>query len=251
MSYTYRNTNTGDVYTLADRDSRLDALSNWELVEDADVPERVEQALDRAAGERATIEAAAGHRLDITKAGAEGKVNKTTADETSLPSDSPPVATFYSHQPEQPMSPGGLLDKDELTGRPGVNAKQIGPNPEEHPSTREELEEQARRDEENPPTTGVLARAKADHRSGAVQIGPNPEEHRGEGNTAPAKSAKKAAWVDYAVSRGASEDEAKGLPKEELVERYGSLSGRPAEPATPDDTEAVPEPAAGPAVDAE
>ena len=38
---------------------------------------------------------------------------------------------------------------------------------------------------------------------------------------APAKSASKAEWVDYAVSLGADRDEADALTKAELVERYG------------------------------
>lgn len=38
---------------------------------------------------------------------------------------------------------------------------------------------------------------------------------------APAASANKPAWVDYAVERGATRDEAEALTKAELVERYG------------------------------
>lgn len=37
----------------------------------------------------------------------------------------------------------------------------------------------------------------------------------------PAKSATKEAWVTYAVSQGATEDEARAMKKDELVERYG------------------------------
>lgn len=38
---------------------------------------------------------------------------------------------------------------------------------------------------------------------------------------APAQSANKGAWVDYAVTQGADRDEAEGLTKAELAETYG------------------------------
>lgn len=37
----------------------------------------------------------------------------------------------------------------------------------------------------------------------------------------PAASATKAAWVDYAVSKGASREDAEAQTKDALVERYG------------------------------
>lgn len=41
------------------------------------------------------------------------------------------------------------------------------------------------------------------------------------GSEAPAKSANKADWVDYAVSRGMARDEANALKKDVLVQRFG------------------------------
>lgn len=38
--------------------------------------------------------------------------------------------------------------------------------------------------------------------------------------TSPAKSARKAAWVDYAVSQGADPEAAEALTKAELIEQY-------------------------------
>lgn len=38
---------------------------------------------------------------------------------------------------------------------------------------------------------------------------------------APAKSAAKGEWVDYAEKKGANREEAEGMTKEELVEKYG------------------------------
>lgn len=43
----------------------------------------------------------------------------------------------------------------------------------------------------------------------------------GDEDSAPAKSALKEEWVKYAVSQGASEDEANDSTKEELIEKYG------------------------------
>lgn len=42
-----------------------------------------------------------------------------------------------------------------------------------------------------------------------------------EQSEAPAKSAVKSEWVDFAVASGADRDEADALTKAELVERYG------------------------------
>ena len=42
-----------------------------------------------------------------------------------------------------------------------------------------------------------------------------------EGDKAPAKSAGKSEWEDYARSRGASDEDLDGLTKDELVAKYG------------------------------
>jgi hypothetical protein len=41
------------------------------------------------------------------------------------------------------------------------------------------------------------------------------------GSEVPAQSAKKADWVDYAVSQGADRDEADASTKDDLVQQYG------------------------------
>lgn len=43
----------------------------------------------------------------------------------------------------------------------------------------------------------------------------------GPGVEAPAKSASKGEWVDYAVAQGADRDEAEAATKDDLVDRYG------------------------------
>ena len=40
-------------------------------------------------------------------------------------------------------------------------------------------------------------------------------------DSAPAKSANKAEWVDYAVSQGADREEAEGMTKDDLTSTYG------------------------------
>lgn len=79
----------------------------------------------------------------------------------------------------------------------------------------------------------VLGLAEEGVQQGGVQD-PNPpapfdpataprssEQTAEQPGSAPAKSASKAEWVDFAVSQGASRDDAEGHTKEQLVEQYG------------------------------
>lgn len=54
---------------------------------------------------------------------------------------------------------------------------------------------------------------------GSAEVG-EAEAEESSSEAAPAKSDNKAAWVDYAVSQGADRDEAEGLTKAELQDRY-------------------------------
>lgn len=47
-------------------------------------------------------------------------------------------------------------------------------------------------------------------------------ERTGDSNKAPAKSASKGDWEDYARSQGATDDDLDGATKEDLVDRYGA-----------------------------
>lgn len=60
-------------------------------------------------------------------------------------------------------------------------------------------------------TAGADAREAA---AEAAEGNPQPEK-------APARSAPKAAWVDYAVARGMAREDAESSTKDELVERFG------------------------------
>lgn len=64
-------------------------------------------------------------------------------------------------------------------------------------------------------STDVLAIDK-----GNELFDPTVEEDGGEG--APAQSATKGDWVDYAVSKGADETEAESMTKADLIAAYGS-----------------------------
>jgi hypothetical protein len=61
--------------------------------------------------------------------------------------------------------------------------------------------------------------AEGHHHKPEVHVEPAAvvEHHHGK----PAKTAPVGAWVDYAVSQGLSEDEAKGKSKQELIEALG------------------------------
>lgn len=49
-----------------------------------------------------------------------------------------------------------------------------------------------------------------------------PKGNVGAGDGPPAKTASKAEWVDYAVAKGVSRDEAEKSSKDELVSKHGS-----------------------------
>lgn len=48
------------------------------------------------------------------------------------------------------------------------------------------------------------------------------DSEESEEDSAPAKSASKGDWVDYAVSQGADREEAESSTKEQLIEAYGA-----------------------------
>jgi hypothetical protein len=254
----YKNKNTGQVVAYPTPDARLEALDEWERAEASEVTFSVADAHDRAAAERASIEAAAAIRLD-TAAGAAAlgiagaKAANEAAGGSGQPGPLPTLSTGDAGERQQLVS---LLDK-------GNDARAA--------ATTSFEENKRLADEEilHPPADGVLARAKRDHKTGATQIGENPQEHAGPraaaaaghsgghgghgghhggtgsdagtvgGDTAgttstgttstgttstevkrPADSAGKSDWVDYAVYRGADRGEASGKTKPQLQEQY-------------------------------
>lgn len=70
------------------------------------------------------------------------------------------------------------------------------------------------------------------------------------GNTAPAKSASKAEWVDFAVTQGVAQEDAEGMTRDELVEKYADapVMAAPAQGSSTPAAETLsgsPEPGAG------
>lgn len=169
MGHLYRNKNTGDEYMLADRDPSLDARPNFEYVGTADG----DNAAATANAERDSIAAAAQYRS--------GKATAPTPAGAAVPTT--------SHTSTAAREIVTDADRDEA-GVTGASATQIGPHPELHPRTQEELEAQAAHDVANPPTTGVLARAKADQKSGRTATARKPAKAAAAAKTDQAKTDK-------------------------------------------------------------
>lgn len=243
MVVAYKNRNTGQVVAFPGPSPRLEALDEWQRTTASEVTYSVADAHDRAAAERESIEAAAAIRLD----GAQGAAARGIAASRSvnvapdLGTQPQPLPTLSTSDAGEQQNLVTLLDKDDELRKVATTS----------------FEENKRRaDEEiaHPPTDGVLARAKRDHKTGATQIGPDPEDHAGPaaarakgldtdaspadagvtgpgvdtgqtgqtgdgGPERPGASAKKDEWVEYAVSRGVSREEAIGLTIAQLQDR--------------------------------
>lgn len=164
--YAYRNKNTGDVVVYGERHPELEALDNWVAADDADITPAARAAYETALSEQRMIEEAQVHRFDRTAAANRGNTNELNAQSGSLGTPPPtPVAAHYAVE--------GVGDKARILDKAntGAAAVQIGPDPDKHPQTPEECAALGAWQTEHPPTTGVLARAKADHKSGATQTG--------------------------------------------------------------------------------
>lgn len=164
----YKNKNTGQVVAYPEANSRLEMLGEWERTGSENVSYAVADAHDRAAAERQSIEAAAAIRLDSAVGAAAYGIAAAEAVNTgpstgSVPAALPTLSTSSAGETQNLVS---LLDKGDLSRAAATTS----------------FEENKRlADEEllHPPTDGVLARAKRDHKTGATQIGPNPEDHPG------------------------------------------------------------------------
>jgi hypothetical protein len=157
--YGYKNKNTGDVFVYSETNPDLDARPNFERVDvDEDsIPETARMAAERAAAEVRSIEGSAlinAQRVEVS--GVEAARAMGAGAKSAEGVDGPgalAVTPMGSHHRPESVNPGvGVLS------RPGVDDVQIGPNPEEHPRTKEELLAQARLDSENPLNAGVLSR---------------------------------------------------------------------------------------------
>lgn len=85
-------------------------------------------------------------------------------------------------------------------------------------------------------SVGLITKGDVEGGLPPVRSGANPvpvvdpaDDPDGPGGI-PAKSASKQDWIDYAVSQGATADEANAATKDQLIEQYGTP--KPADPAS-------------------
>jgi hypothetical protein len=237
----YKNRNTGQVVAFPGRNPRLEALEEWERVDTGAVTYAVADAHDRAAAERKSIEAAAAIRLDTAVGAAAAGIAASNAVNTAQGGDGQPapLPTLSTSDAGEKQNLVKLLDKGDELRKAATTSF-------------EENKRLADQEILHPPRGGVLARAKADHKSGATQIGDNPEAHAGPRAAAargdetgtkaadtttsgdstgaeapvragrPADSANKAEWVDYAITAfGVERLEAESKTKQVLIDTYG------------------------------
>lgn len=160
MAVAYKNKNTDQVVAYPEPDARLEALPEWSRVDESEVTYSVADAHDRAAAERASIEAAAAIRLDTAAGAAAAGIAVAQAANTAIggPGQPQPLPTLSTGSAGETQQPVSLLDKASGLRDTGSTAF-------------EENKRLADAEVANPPTDGVLKRAKADQRSGATQIG--------------------------------------------------------------------------------
>lgn len=164
----YKNKNTDEVVAYAEPQPRLEALGEWERCDTSEVSYTVADAHDRAAAERASIEAAAALRLDSAAGSAIAGVAAASAYNTNAAAGDGTIAG-----PLPTLSTGTAGEQQQ---RVPVLAKDDALR--DNNATPFEVNKQlADQEIASPPSDGVLKRAKRDHKTGATQIGANPEEH--------------------------------------------------------------------------
>lgn len=163
----YKNKNTGHVVAFPEPNARLEALDEWEPADPSEVVYSVADAHDRAAAERAAIEAAAAIRLDSAQGAAAAGIAAAQAVNTGAAgTPAPPLPTLSTGDAGERQQRVPVLAKDDALRATGATSF-------------EENRRQAEQEIAHPPTDGVLKRAKADQRRGRTQIGDNPGEHAG------------------------------------------------------------------------
>lgn len=248
----YRNRNTGVTVTYPKASARLEALPQWESVDDPEDDTTVSDATGRAEAERASIQEAARHRASFAERYHEEALGIQRATVEARETTTEPNVTMAHLTPPGWTASDGVLARAKADHESG--ALQIGdPDPEAHPRTREGLEAKAARDSARiaaaaPEEEGVLTRAREgmptntytagasnaevelDEDSAEVANTGNGDmtstneptgEQAGEQVAQPKRNASLDAWQTYAVSQGATEDDVDGLSRDELIEKYG------------------------------
>lgn len=127
-----------------------------------------------------------------------------------------------------PHGPEVVSPEIHASGPAGVRPGDVIVEDPAKQESREKEYAEARLIQQAPAGEAVAAEVNLDDRGplGISDPGSAEQGRRDAGGDAvggaPTKSENKAAWVAYAVSQGADEDEAGNLTKAELVEQYGS-----------------------------
>jgi hypothetical protein len=227
--YAYKNRNTGQVVLYGDKHPELEALDNWETVDPKDVDDKT---MDAA---RLAYAAADTEQRLIAQAQAARQAARTAPDGDGVLDGSPPPTPTAGH-----THIAGVGDQDRILDKSKGKgaAVQIGPNPENHPQTPAEVAALGAYQTENPPTDGVLARAKRDHKptgrgksgtdagAAATQSVAEPAAPVTVGDSQPARTATKAELVAWAVAPkppggGMSHDDAMAMTRDALAEKFG------------------------------
>jgi hypothetical protein len=170
-AYTDRD-QPGSLYVFAEANDDLENRPNFSRVDDVDIPQATKDALARAEAEEKAKETAATSRAHRVEAASDEATAAAHARARAQAPATAALATAAHYGGGRDVNP-----PEGVLSRPGVDATQIGANPELHPKTRAELEEKARLDAEQANNTGVLTRAELSARAGDAQIGDRPDQH--------------------------------------------------------------------------
>jgi hypothetical protein len=220
---TYYNTNTQQKIFSAESKPRLESLPQWKVVADDD---STAQAAERARAEKESIEDSAKGRTDQAQRYYE-QAQQVSADSAKSRQGGNVNVTLASTLPDGYQSTEGVLARakgDQQTGR-----LQIGPDPDRHPRTTEELEAKAAEDSARiaalkPEQSSVLNRAGVDDGIPDPDDDTDGEPSGEEPDAAkrPTKSAKVAEWRAYAVDHHqADQADVDAMTRDELIARYG------------------------------
>lgn len=231
---TYYNSNTQQKVTYSSPQPRLEALPQWRVVNTGD-DDASDVAVSRAEAEKRSIEEASKSRAQSATKYHEEALEIAAASAKST-DGGPANVTFASTTPDGFPATEGVLARAKGDQQSG--ALQIGPDPDRHPRTREELEAKAEADSARiaalaPEESSVLnrpgmkpsdAEAAEDAAEDDEALADTPDDSADspEEVKAPAKSARVADWRTYAIEQhDADPDEVAGMTRDELVARYG------------------------------
>lgn len=146
----YRNRNDQTIHLYDGPNPDLDARGNFERVELSAVPAATIEEARRERANRASIAHATNARRSRMSAGRDTDPEPHELALGGVLTETPTTKRVGAG------SPDGVLS------RPGVDAVQIGPDPDKHPKTKAELAAQVALDAEQPQNVGVLVKQHLD-----------------------------------------------------------------------------------------